>query len=153
MLVSGLIILHALAAITWVGGLIFLRFVLHPASLELLPAQRVALMAQVLRRFFRLVWIAIAVLYMTGIALIVTLYGSMAVTPLPVHFMIGVAHAMTAVFLYVWFRPYAAFRRHRADGDEAAALAAGFHVRRWATANLALGLLASFLGAISPYVG
>jgi len=153
MIISGLITLHGFAAILWVGGLVFMYLVLRPSLQELAPESRVALMAGIFRRFFQLVWGSIAVLYVTGSGLIHSLYGTMAATPLPVHFMIGVAHVMTGVFVYVWFRPYARFRRLVADGDVADALTAAYPVRRWATVNLALGLVASLLGAISPYAG
>ena len=145
--------LHTLAAVFWVGGIAFMLLILHPASGTLPPAERVALMTVVFRRFLSGVWLAIVILYITGIGLIFGLYGGMASTPLPIHIMFGVAHAMTALFLGLWFGPYRAFRRHSAVQDTASALAAAGRIRRFATANFVLGLLACTLGAGTAFWG
>ena len=54
--------LHVGAAIVWLGGVTFMLFALRPAVLALPPPQRLPLMAQVLRRFFMLVWPSIGLL-------------------------------------------------------------------------------------------
>ena len=51
-----MIFLHLAAAITWLGDVSFMLFALRPAALQLAPPQRLPLIADVLRRFLKLVW-------------------------------------------------------------------------------------------------
>ena len=60
--------LHIAAAIAWLGGVSFMLFALRNAAAEqLAPPQRLPLIAQILRRFFVLVWISIGVLLISGL--------------------------------------------------------------------------------------
>jgi uncharacterized membrane protein len=58
--------LHILAAVAWIGGMIFNLFVLRPSMAVVEPAHRVKLAQGVLRRFIPLVWLSIAILTITG---------------------------------------------------------------------------------------
>ena len=61
------IALHLLAAVVWVGGMIFAHNSLRPAAAQVLePPLRLELWVQVFRRFFVLVWISIAVILASG---------------------------------------------------------------------------------------
>lgn len=64
---STLVILHILAAVTWVGGMIFLSLVLAPLvrSRKAVP-EFMALFRSAALRFRPIVWVAIAILVMTG---------------------------------------------------------------------------------------
>ncbi len=64
---SMLVILHILAAVTWVGGMIFLSLVLAPLvrSRKAVP-EFMALFRSAALRFRPIVWVAIAILVMTG---------------------------------------------------------------------------------------
>lgn len=100
--------LHISAAIFWLGGIGFLLFALRPAAMaQLAPDTRLPLMTAVLRRFFTMVWIAIAVLALTGGYLFTT------ASPAPAgwHAMAGIGVLMFLLFGHVYFGP---FRRLRA---------------------------------------
>jgi len=60
--------LHVLAALIWVGGMFFAWMILRPAAVAALegPA-RLKLWANVFQRFFVWVWIAVAILPISGI--------------------------------------------------------------------------------------
>jgi uncharacterized membrane protein len=58
--------LHTLAAVAWIGGMIFNLFVLRPSVAVIEPSQRVKLSLGVLRRFILLAWLSIAILTITG---------------------------------------------------------------------------------------
>jgi uncharacterized membrane protein len=60
-------LLHILAAITAVGGSIFIRFALYPAVPLLPEGQRAAVHEVVRRPWARLIYISIAVLLVTGL--------------------------------------------------------------------------------------
>lgn len=59
--------LHILAAITWIGGMIFIVLILLPVLRPSLPpVQRTLLFAKVGQRYSMISWIALAVLVVTG---------------------------------------------------------------------------------------
>ncbi|WP_413933346.1 CopD family protein [Nitrospira sp. BLG_1] len=64
---STLVILHILAAVSWVGGMIFLSLVLAPLvrSRKTVP-EFMALFRSAALRFRPIVWVAMAILVMTG---------------------------------------------------------------------------------------
>ncbi len=63
--------LHVLAALVWVGGMFFAWMILRPAAVAALegPA-RLRLWANVFQRFFVWVWVAVAILPISGIGLL-----------------------------------------------------------------------------------
>lgn len=58
---------HLLAAVTWIGGMIFVAFVLEPVLRKTAPEQRMQLYDAVGRRFLYVGWGTLAVLIATGI--------------------------------------------------------------------------------------
>ncbi len=63
----GLVWLHVLAAVSWIGGMVFLSLVLVPVLKgDSFASQRGALIRAVALRFRPVVWTAIAVLLTTG---------------------------------------------------------------------------------------
>jgi uncharacterized membrane protein len=61
--------LHLLAAITWIGGMLFIALVLVPVTRRLAdPALRSRLIQDTGRRFRTVAWIAVAALVATGLA-------------------------------------------------------------------------------------
>lgn len=96
--------LHIAAAITWLGGVSFMLLALRPAAALLAPPQRLPLIAQVLRRFFLLVWPAIAILLVTG--LVMMLRVGMKNAPLGWHLMFGIGLLMFALFGHLYFGPF-----------------------------------------------
>jgi uncharacterized membrane protein len=100
--------LHVAAAIFWLGGIGFLLFALRPAAMaQLAPDVRLPLMAAVLRRFFAMVWLAIATLALSGGYLLTTT----APAPAGWHAMAGLGVLMFLLFGHVYFGH---FRRLRA---------------------------------------
>jgi len=60
--------LHVLAAITWIGGMLFIALVLVPVTRRLDdPALRTRLVQDAGRRFRAVGWVALAVLVVTGL--------------------------------------------------------------------------------------
>jgi uncharacterized membrane protein len=101
MTVSISILLHLLAAIVWLGGLVFALFALRPAVIAVLPPpQRALLTSWVLRRFFWLVTGAVVVLLATGIHLIIAEGGFAQARP-GVLVMLAGGLLMMALFAFV----------------------------------------------------
>ena len=139
-------LLHLLSAVIWVGGMFFAILVLRPSLQALEPPQRIALHAQVFRRFFLIVWHVMPLVILTGIAMIGWSFGGMRNVAWPLHVMMLVGLIMGAVFVLIFFGPYRRFQSAAALPDKAAAVDA---IRKLITVNLALGLLAIVL----PFLG
>jgi uncharacterized membrane protein len=151
MTVTALYILHLLAAILWVGGVAFAILVLRPSLAVLDPPQRLALHAQVFRRFFLLVWHAMPIAVLTGWAMLFGWYGGFRDSGWHVHLMNLTGVIMGIVFVAIWFGPYAMFRRAMAAGNGPQAAQAVHRIRTLITVNLALGLLTSAVAGLGRW--
>lgn len=136
---------HILCAIVWVGGMFFALAIVRPALAVLEPPQRVALHHRIFRRFFPLIWGAIALILASGYAMAFGFYGGFAHLPWNVNAMQAIGLAMAAVFLAIVFGPY---RRFRAAVGTARALEAAERIRRLIAVNLVLGAIATVLAAL-----
>lgn len=148
LLSSGLIALHLLAAMAWVGGIFFATMALRPASMLLDAPLRLSLWEATFGRFFPWVWGFIAVLLVSGHALMgqAPARGSLLA-------MAAIGWAMSLLFAYLYFVLFASLKRAVAASDTPAAAQAMTRIRPVMATNLALGLVASALGALHPALG
>ena len=145
------IALHQLATVIWIGGMFFAHFALRKsAQRRLEPPQRMPLLLSVFDRFFLWVWIAVFVLWASGLWIFLGIYDEAMAWH--VHVMMTSALVMTALFAYIYFVPYRALGQYvRAEDWETA----GRHVatiRRIILINLALGVLTAMLGSAGRYL-
>ena len=116
-------------------------FALRPAAAELLaPPQRLPLIAQTLQRFFKLVWVTIVVLLLSGLAMLLGV--GMKNAPAGWHAMLSIGLVMFALFGHLYFGP---FRRLKHAVSAANWAEGGRRIKQiatLATVNLALGVLA-----------
>ncbi|HEY0822643.1 MAG TPA: CopD family protein [Ramlibacter sp.] len=111
-----LLFLHLAAAIFWMGGMAFVLLSLRPAlHAQLQPPQRLPLMEQVLRRFFVVVIVSIAVLLASGVPLLMQVPGAQA--PRGWHAMSGLGVLMVLVFGHIFFSPWKRMQRAVAAQD------------------------------------
>ena len=97
--------LHLIGLALWMGGMFFMLYCLRPSlheQMEGLPRAR--LMLSVQGRFFRFVFLAIALLWISGIAMMGNAIAN-GLSPLPLgwHVMAALAGFMTLVFLFIRF--------------------------------------------------
>jgi uncharacterized membrane protein len=143
------IALHQLATLVWVGGMFFAQFALRGAVQSLDVPERLILMRRVFGRFFFWVWLAIAVLWGSGLWVLLGIYdGNMG---LHVPAMIVLAAVMTGLFTYLFFVPYAVFKTSLNAEDWPAAATQLNVARRVILVNLVLGLVAAGLGSAGRY--
>jgi uncharacterized membrane protein len=136
---------HLAAAIVWMGGMFFMLVSLRPvAARQLPPPARAPLMAAVLKRFFVAVWASIAVLLVTGAAMLGAT--GMKAAPLGQHLMLGIGLLMFALFAHIYFGPYRRIGRAVAASDWPAAGAQMGKMHPFVVANFILGWLA--IGAV-----
>ena len=133
--------LHVLAAIAWLGGISFMLFALRPAAAETLqPPQRLPLITRTMQRFFALAWASIAILLLSGLAMLLAV--GMKNAPAGWHAMLGIGLVMFALFGHLYFGP---FRRLKQAVSASNWPEGGRRVGQIATlalVNLVLGVLA-----------
>lgn len=111
-----LLFLHLAGAIFWIGGMAFMVLSLRPAAhAQLQPPVRLQLMVEVLRRFFFVVAISIAVLLATGVALMLQVPGGRA--PVGWHVMAALGILMMLIFGHIFFGPWRRLRAAVAAQD------------------------------------
>jgi len=108
-----LLFAHVAGVVVWVGGMFFAYVCLRPeAAAQLEPPPRLRLWRGVLARFFTWVWVAVAVVLASGLALILR-YG-FAAAPLYQHIMFLLGLVMIAIYVFRFFR---ALRQPEQGGD------------------------------------
>lgn len=133
--------LHVLGVVVWVGGMFFAYMALRPAAAQLLDApQRLGLWRGTLSRFFLWVWLSVALILVSGLAL-VGVSGGWALARWHVHTMFALGLVMMALFAHIYFVPFRRLRHAVAAADWASAAPALAQIRRIVGTNLLLGLL------------
>lgn len=141
MITTTLLFLHVLSAAFWVGGMATLHFAVRPAAVATLePPQRLPFMAAALARFLRGVDMALAVLWVSGLSLLMAV-GGFKGAHWRVHAMLTLALVMTAVYGYIRGRAFPQMRSAAAAQQWPRAAAALNSIRQCVALNLALGTL------------
>jgi uncharacterized membrane protein len=140
------LLLHIWGAIIWVGGMFFAHFMLRPAVAPLEPGVRLPLMRRALARFFPWVWVSVALLLLSGAGMI-----KLGAGGLYIQIMMALGIVMMLAFGHLYFAPWRRFQRALDAGDMPAAAAQLTKIRYIVTANLALGLIVSAIGATGRF--
>ena len=147
------IALHLLAAVIWVGGMIFAHNSLRPAAVQVLePPLRLELWVQVFRRFFVLVWISIALILITGYWMLFNYFGGFAGAGMHIHIMHGGGILMVMIYLHVFFAPYRRLRQAVIIQDYPLAGAQLNQIRQMVGINIMIGLLVIIVASAGRYL-
>jgi uncharacterized membrane protein len=152
-LATAALILHILAAVVWVGGMFFALLMLRPAAAPLDPGMRLALWERVFGRFFPWVFAAIALLLVSGYAMVFGVFAGFHGIGRHVHIMQGTGIVMMLLFFHVYFAPWRRFRAAIARDDRAQAARQLNQIRWLVTINLILGLITVAVGSSGRYWG
>jgi len=147
------LILHAIAAVVWVGGMFFAVLALRPATAPLEPGPRLELWSRVLDRFFQWVIAAIVLLLLSGYGMIFGVYSGFRGVGLHVHIMQGIGIVMMLAFFHLYFAPWRRFREALARSDYPAAATQLNQIRWIVVLNLVLGLVTVAVGSSGRYWG
>ncbi len=101
---------HVLAAVIWIGGMFFAYAILRPSAGPLEPGVRLALWSRVLSRFFPWVWLSVAALVLSGIAMISLDATGASATSTLVRLMMALGLVMIAIYVWVYFAPWQRLR-------------------------------------------
>ena len=138
--------LHLVSDVVWIGGMFLAYLAVRPAALEALePPQRLRLWAGIFRRFFVWVWAAVLLILVSGLWMM----GKMSPVPANVQAMAGIGIVMMAIFLHVFFAPFARLKRAVAAEDWKAAGAALNQIRILVGVNLVLGFATIAVATLS----
>jgi uncharacterized membrane protein len=143
--------LHEVATVVWIGGMFFAHFALRPTlkqSLE--PPARIAVALGVFRRFFPLVWVSIATLWLTGIWVSILVFKEKV--GLHVVIMAAIAFLMTLVFVYLFVMPYRKMRIAVEYENWRWASVKFSNIRKLMFLNLMLGMLTIAVAVAGPLV-
>jgi uncharacterized membrane protein len=143
---------HVLGAVIWVGGMFFAYVVLRPSAGALEPPVRLALWSRVFARFFLWVWLSVAALLGSGLAMVFVEFGGFAGTSAYVRAMMTLGIIMMLIFVHVYFAPWQRFQRAVAASDWPAAGQAIEQIRRLVGINLILGVLTVIVGASGRFI-
>jgi uncharacterized membrane protein len=130
--------LHVISDVIWIGGMFVAYVAVRPAASEALePPQRLRLWAGIFRRFFPWVWAAVVLILATGFWMM----GQMARVPIYIMVMTAIGIVMSAIFMHVYFSPFARLKASVAAEEWKAGGAALNQIRILVGTNLVLGLL------------
>lgn len=147
------IALHILAAVIWVGGMIFAHTCLRPSAVQVLePPLRLELWVQVFRRFFVFVWISIALILITGYWMLFNYFGGFQGAGLHIHIMHGAGIIMVLIYLHVFFSPYRRLKQAVIIQDYPLAGAQLNQIRKLVGINILIGLLVITIGSAGRYL-
>ncbi|UJW80741.1 CopD family protein [Hydrogenophaga sp. SL48] len=147
MLYATLKLLHILAIVVWIGGMVFAHFFLRPAAMSLEPPQRIRLMHGALQRFFAAVLVAIGVVLATGLWMIgraakdSVQAGLGFNMPLDWTLMATLGIVMMGIFGHIRFSLFKRLSAAVASSDWPAGGAALAGIRTWVSVNLAIGVV------------
>jgi uncharacterized membrane protein len=134
-----MLFVHVSGVVVWIGGMAFAYLCLRPAAVALPPPQRLALWAGVLSRFFQLVWVAVALILVSGYSMLFETGYSRA--PLAWNLMQVTGIVMVAVFVSIWAGPWRALQISVDAEDWARGAKALNRIRQRVGFNLVLGAL------------
>jgi uncharacterized membrane protein len=140
LLYTGLLFVHLIGVVLWVGGMFVLHFAVRPAAVgQLAPPQRLPLLANVLGRFFFWVSIAIVAILASGVGLILGA-GGFANAHASVHLMFVLGLVMMVIFMVIRLVPFPRLQRLVAASDWPAAARELDRIRKLVVTNLVLGV-------------
>lgn len=142
------IALHVLSAVIWVGGMFFAYMAMRPAVVEVVEAsQRGALWCQTLTRFFRWVWLTVALLLVTGYWMIFNVFGGMAGAGWHIHVMQALGLVMMLVFFHIYFSPFRRLKQAVAEKNPEEGARRVGQIRKLVGINLIIGIVVVLVGA------
>ncbi|WP_396434712.1 CopD family protein [Limnohabitans sp.] len=132
---------HLAAAIVWIGGMALVILALRPVVIaQMAPPERLNLMADVLSRFFNMVWVSVALILASGLWMLSMT--DIKLTPRGWHAMSGLGVLMCLIFAYIWFGPFRRLKASVALADWPAAGLAMGQIHPLVVTNFVLGWLA-----------
>jgi uncharacterized membrane protein len=140
-----LIFLHIISAVIWVGGMIAVKFAVHPAmQLIATPEVRISRSLHITRNLFNLVIPFIIILVVTGIVMVLAVHKGDPLT----HVKEGIWTVMVINFIAMYLRRNSAEKFSRDGKVEDAKKIANLITKYMLPLNIILGVVAIFVGGM-----
>ena len=140
-MINILVMLHVLAVVIWVGGMLFAHMQLRPVAADLLePPVRLKLWVGVFGRFFPWVWASVITILITGFW-IISILGGFKGLGMHINVMMAIGIIMMLLFLHVFFAPYKRLKLAVAAEDWPTAGTKLAQIRTLIGINMTLGVL------------
>ncbi|HZP11713.1 MAG TPA: CopD family protein [Nevskiaceae bacterium] len=146
------IALHVVAAVIWVGGMFFAFACMRPTLNLLDPQLRLRMWAGTLSRFFKFVWVSIAVLLITGVWMVFGHFHGIRQVGAYVHLMLGIGIVMMLLAAHVYFAPYKRLKRLIARSQWSEATHQVQQIRLLIAINLTLGFAVLVIASAGRYM-
>ncbi len=147
---SVVVFVHLVGVVIWVGGMFFAHHVLRPSIAALDVPVRLGLMRDALGRFFRFVAVAIALIWISGLARYAEVGGA---APVHWHLMALIGALMTGIFVWIRVVPFRLLQATLEAGDLPAAGQAVAQIRKYVMINLVLGFATIAVATQGVHVG
>jgi uncharacterized membrane protein len=142
---SIIIFLHIISAVIWVGGMIAIKFAVHPAmQLIATPEVRVSRSLHITKNLFHLVVPAIFFLVLTGIIMTLALHRGDPLT----HVKEAIWTIMLINFVVMYFRRNRAEQHSRKGEVAEAKKIANIITKYMLPVNIVLGIVAIYVGGL-----
>ena len=148
------VMLHVVAVVIWVGGMVFAHAFLRPvAASQLEPAQRLPLWVGVFKRFFPIVWICVITILITGYGVILAYYpDGMKGLAMHINLMMGLGIVMMLIFMHVFFAPYKRLKKAVEAQDWPTGGKALTQIRHLVGINMIIGLITAAIATGGRYL-
>ncbi len=148
------VMLHVVAVVIWVGGMVFAHAFLRPvAASQLEPAQRLPLWVGVFKRFFPIVWICVITILITGYGVILAYYpDGMKGLAMHINLMMGLGIVMMLIFMHVFFAPYKRLKKAVEGQDWPTGGKALTQIRHLVGINMIIGLITAAIATGGRYL-
>jgi uncharacterized membrane protein len=140
-----ILFLHILSAVIWVGGMIAIRFAVHPVMQTIDSSVRLEKSLSVMKNLFNLVALFTFLIVITGIIMVVALDIGKVIE---VHIKEGIWSIMILNFIFMYMRRAKAQMLLENGNVEEAKKIANLISSKMLPVNLALGVVAIFFGVM-----
>lgn len=150
---AGLVSLHLLASVIWIGSMFFSLLILRPVCIQTLEAPlRLKLMHGVMSRFFSWVWVIVTLLLVTGYWMTFGVIGNISGAGWHVKTMLVLGNTMAIFFLIAFFGPFQKATEALQAGNNPEAGANFERIRKLIIANFTLGIVLVLTGSLGRYM-
>jgi uncharacterized membrane protein len=119
-----LLSLHLMAAVVWIGGVFFMTIIMRAVVSDFDAPERIKVMSRVFKYFFQWVWVAIAIILITGFSIIFGVYEGYGNLPWMhfkrIHLMTVIGLIMSVIFTYIYTGPFKGLQKAMRAKDSSA---------------------------------
>ncbi len=127
--------------------------VVRPSAVKLLdPPLRILFLQHTFASFFRIVWVAIALLLGSGLWMLFFVFGGLSAVAWYIHLMLALGLLMMLIFAVLYFLPFRKFSRTVDEQNWSAAVVQLESIRKLVMTNAILGVIVMLAASAGRYI-